>query len=253
MASLLLKKEEGAEAKARLPSLEHLLMEDYENVYEPAEDTYLLCDALEMNRDQITLMKPKRALEIGSGSGCVITFFGQVCKQLGVQCSLYATDINKKAVDATKRTAAANEVEVAVSNVDLLGNNSPADNSVDVLLFNPPYVPTPSSEVGSSGIEAAWAGGIRGREVIDRFLPSLPSMLSRPHGRCYLILVKDNRPEEISDILTEMGLQSSIVLTKRARNESLLVMLITFSEELQEEVTDKEDSAVDKAEYSSLP
>ena len=56
-----------------------------------------------------------------------------------------------------------------------------------------------------------------------------------------MILVKDNRPEEISDILTEMGLQSSIVLTKRARNESLLVMLITFSEELQEEVADKED------------
>ena len=47
------------------------------------------------------------------------------------------------------------------------------NGSVDILLFNPPYVPTESDEVCGTGIEASWAGGVDGREVIDRFIPLL--------------------------------------------------------------------------------
>lgn len=49
------------------------------------------------------------------------------------------------------------------------------------------------SQVGSHGVEAAWAGGRNGREVMDRFFPLAPDLLS-PRGLFYLVTIKENNP-----------------------------------------------------------
>lgn len=49
------------------------------------------------------------------------------------------------------------------------------------------------SQVGSHGIKAAWAGGRNGREVMDRFFPLVPDLLS-PRGLFYLVTIKENNP-----------------------------------------------------------
>jgi release factor glutamine methyltransferase len=47
-------------------------------------------------------------------------------------------------------------------------------HSVDVLLFNPPYVPTITDEAedaqGTADIEGSWAGGTNGMQITDIFL-----------------------------------------------------------------------------------
>ena len=50
---------------AILPDLNQLQRKDFESVYEPSDDTFLLCDALEGDRSEITTSRPKIALEVG--------------------------------------------------------------------------------------------------------------------------------------------------------------------------------------------
>ena len=61
-------------------------------------------------------------------------------------------------------------------------------------VFNPPYVPTPDDEVARGGLAAAWAGGARGRRVIDRLLPLVPRLLSAG-GEMFMVAVHENDPE----------------------------------------------------------
>ena len=96
------------------------------------------------------------------------------------------------------------------------------------MIFNPPYVPTPSAEVGGNGISAAWAGGMNGREVLDRLLPFVHQLLS-PRGVFYLIAVDENDPDDIATALAKYGLVTSTVVQRRDRNELLMVLKIHFA------------------------
>jgi release factor glutamine methyltransferase len=94
---------------------------------------------------------------------------------------------------------------------------------VDVLLFNPPYVPTPEEEVGTSDIRAAWAGGHRGRVVIDRALPLVPVLLSEG-GVLLMVMLEENDPGEVARILKGYGLESRVVMSRGADEEMLHIL-----------------------------
>ena len=206
------------------------------DVYEPSDDTFLLCDALEQDRASLQALLLPTALEIGSGSGCVITFLALLLKEGGggnegagskaARCRCFATDINPRAVHMTAATTRLNSVDDVVEVVQTrMAQGLCLFRSIDVLVFNPPYVPTPDDEVGGTGIAASWAGGEHGRVVIDAFLPLLPALLS-PRGICYLVLVEDNKPADVARRLAMLGLEGHIVLKRQAFNEGLQIMRI---------------------------
>ena len=157
------------------------------DVYPPAEDSFLLVDALaEIWRDELATARPRLCVEIGTGSGYVACS----CALLAVKhgCGGWtrtrASDVNPSAVKACRETCAAHGVDeeaCATARGDLLTPHEEAiaaNGGCDVLLFNPPYVVTPSEEVGGGGIEASWAGGADGREVLDRLLPRVADALA---------------------------------------------------------------------------
>jgi len=47
------------------PELSHLSAQDFEHVYEPAEDTFILLDALEQDAEELKALHPVVCLEVG--------------------------------------------------------------------------------------------------------------------------------------------------------------------------------------------
>ena len=75
-------------------------------------------------------------------------------------------------------------------------------HNVDVILFNPPYVPTEEEEAQLAqehgDIGGAWAGGWDGMAVTNTFLEQVDELLS-PEGRFYLVALKQNNVPEIRE------------------------------------------------------
>lgn len=222
------------------PNFSHITAEDYDHIYEPSEDSFLLLDAIEKDMNHIVAQKPLFCVELGVGSGVIITALSRLLKAsthcLGIDISPYACGVAQK-------TAAVNGAALDIVNMNLLSGIR--DHSIDLLLFNPPYVPSRLDEenfkttteleshdmiVSSSSIVGTWAGGVDGREVIDRVLSDLDRVLA-PGAVFYLLLLKENKPQEIMNRLRKEGLTAEIHMERRIIGEHLFVVKIVKGDE----------------------
>ena len=144
-------------------------MSDYiintdDNVYIPAEDSYLLADNLEIKKGQ-------SVLEFGTGSGIVAMYASKLTDKITV------TDINFDACELARKNFEENKIE----NIEILFGNlfEPVKNrKFDVILFNTPYLPTEDGYVIDDTLNYAFDGGLNGRKVIDLFLNEVENYLN---------------------------------------------------------------------------
>lgn len=215
------------------PSTSHITAAEFEDVYEPAEDSFLLLDALEKDMDVIRSRQPLVCVELGSGSGIIISALGKLV-QSNSHC--IAVDISSVACQLTKRTALANNANVDVLNMNLLA--SIKDHSIDLLVFNPPYVPSRLDkdcderqleqecvESSSDNLIRTWAGGVNGREVIDLVVEEIDRVLA-PNGTFYFLLLKENKPNEIIKDLKMRKFKAEIFMERRIIGEHLVILKI---------------------------
>src|SRR5659263_140867 len=121
------------------------------DVYEPCEDSFLLAHAA------LSIIKnSEKILEVGCGSGII----SAVIKN-NTQAMITGMDINPHAAKCTKQNG-----------VDAIRGNllSCIKGKFDIIIFNPPYLPTNDEERTSDWINVALDGGNDGRAIINRFL-----------------------------------------------------------------------------------
>lgn len=178
---------------------------DPAQVYQPEADTFLLLRAA-----QSEIRPSDRVLEIGTGSG-------HIARELSRVAEIVVTDINPHAAFCAR------ECGVEVVRTDLAaGIRGP----FDLILFNPPYLPTLPEERIDDWLEYALDGGITGREVIERFAAEVGRILAFG-GRILLLISSLTGLPETSAIFEKSGFRGAVVAEESLEDEKLYVLLIT--------------------------
>jgi release factor glutamine methyltransferase len=119
-----------------------------------------------------------RAADLGTGSGCIAISLAVGCPQL----TITATDISPAALGVARRNAGRHGVAERISFVEC--DLFPAESlpSYDLIVSNPPYIPTDiMKRTAVYGKEPALAidGGQDGLALISRVLEGAPARLTR--------------------------------------------------------------------------
>ncbi|KAL9603801.1 MAG: hypothetical protein Q9219_000910 [cf. Caloplaca sp. 3 TL-2023] len=260
------------------PSTSHV---DTDRVYEPAEDSFLFLDTIssaaevsflrqrfshDLQETQNEWKKPSPLImEVGIGSGVILAFLVAHAQTLFGRSDILSVgvDVNPHACKASMQTIEKASPNALVSlhnrsvssSTDLFLTTINADltsvirsGTVDVLICNPPYVPTyevpqlhPSVATGNldnvddlaNTLSLSYAGGKDGMEVTNRLLQQLPYALNPNGGVAYVLLCNQNRPEYVMQRIREWGADWTVDVVGRSGKqggwEKLLILRICRS------------------------
>lgn len=183
---------------------------DTDLVYEPAEDSFLLADAA------LKEAKPgMRILEIGTGSGFVSAVLLANLKEI----RLVATEINPHAA----RCAKMNGVEVIRTDLFRGIKSKNPETLFDLILFNPPYLPTSEEEKVPGWLNYAFDGGISGRDTLERFLDEVRDYL-KPGGEILVLISSITGLDAVKEKMETLGFAVEVVARKKVSFEELIVV-----------------------------
>ncbi len=178
-----------------------------DEVYDPAEDSYLLADAA------ISYAKEgMRVLEIGTGTGFVSSVL-----LANANVELTATDINPHAAKCAK----SNGIEVIRTD---MFDGLKVESCFDMIIFNPPYLPTSDDEKVPGWLNYSFDGGRDGRMAVERFLDHVCGYLT-PSGMILLLVSSLTGVEDVSSRMGAMGFDVEIVGREKCSFEELVVIM----------------------------
>ena len=143
-------------------------------VYRTQDDTDLLIRVMDRG-----YAKGRRVLDLGTGSGALA-----IAAARAGAASVTAVDLSMRSVLATKVNSWLQGVSVQVLRGDLL--EPVAGRQFDLIVANPPYVPSDTDALPRHRKARCWAAGQDGRELVDRICANVTHFLA-PKGDVLLV------------------------------------------------------------------
>lgn len=178
---------------------------EWPDVYAPAEDSDLLARTASEH-----VRAGDRLLDVGAGSGHIAATLRD-----HADLDIVGSDINPHACRAT----AGRDIPVVRAHL----TEPFQDDCFDLVVFNPPYLPTPTDHERDDWLERALSGGESGREVVAPFVEAVPRVLA-PDGRVLLLVSTLTGIEAIERLAAGAGLESARVAETAFPFETLVVL-----------------------------
>jgi release factor glutamine methyltransferase len=176
-----------------------------EEVYQPAEDSELLAEAA---LDHVAA--DDRVLDVGTGSGYV---GATIATEIGAR--VIGTDLNPHACE----TARDRGLEVVRG--DLVAPFRAG--SFDVVVCNPPYLPTDPDDEFDDWMAVALSGGESGMAVVTPFLETVPRVLT-PDGVVLVLVSSLTGVEDVVALADEQAFAALAVADVSVPFETLTVL-----------------------------
>jgi release factor glutamine methyltransferase len=172
-------------------------------VFQPHSDARLLAAAMR----ERGLAVGARVLEVFAGSGAIA-----VAAAREGATEVTVVDVSRRALLSAWVNARRNGARVRVRRGDLFA--PVAGERFDLILANPPYVPSPADALPRTGAARAWEGGGDGRLLLDRLCAEAPAHLN-PGGTLLLVQSSVCGERATLDRLEAAGLHAERVAAER--------------------------------------
>jgi release factor glutamine methyltransferase len=167
-------------------------------VFYPISDSWMLAGQLRQEN-----LRGAAVLDLCTGSGMLAV----LASRLGASEAV-AVDVSRRALISARLNAALNGVRVQPRRGDLFGAVS--GRRFDVIVSNPPHVPSPAKQLPDRGLARAWEAGPDGRVFLNRICAEAPAHL-RPGGALLLVHSAICDAAQTLERLAAAGLEPDLV------------------------------------------
>lgn len=186
----------------------------------PRQDTETLVETvLEREKDPAISI-----LDLCTGSGCIAVSL----KKLGGYSQVAASDLSDKAIGLAMRNASINDAEIRLIKSDLFKD---IEGSFDVIVSNPPYIPTEeietlSPEVRDHDPRLALDGGSDGLDIYRRIVSECGDVLNTG-GRLYMEIGFD-QAVAVGALMKEADFRDIEVIKDLAGKDRVIFGILTL-------------------------
>ncbi len=177
-------------------------------MYPPSEDTFLLADCIEYYNG-------RRALEIGVGSGLLLTILAKNYAYVA------GSDIDLKVLQHCRLQTPSEKVLLVCCDA----GSAFGSGKFDLIVSNPPYLPNDDGD--NSSLDPTIHGGPKGIETTIHFVKSALPLLA-VDGKILIVISSFADSSALDRLVIENNMHKKVVKEKRLFYETLSIAELSF-------------------------